>query len=92
MITFGDLEVAKRFSRYEEADGNSAKNKVAEDISMETYVPLKRVKELCERILPKRKRKLPCNTVVQSKKKHPPPKKKIEKKKKKKQKRKKSGS
>ena len=58
VITFGDLEVAKRFSRYEEADGKTAKNKVAGDISMETYVTLKRVKELCETVLPRRKRKL----------------------------------
>ena len=58
VITFGDLEVAKRFSWYEEADGNSAKNQVAEEISMETYVSLKRVKELCQTVLPTRKRKL----------------------------------
>ena len=56
-ISRGDLEVVAWFSRYEVADTEAEKKRVAETICIETLIPLKRVIELCKTVLPKRRKR-----------------------------------
>ena len=46
-----------RFSRYEAADTEAEKKRVAETICIETLIHLKRVIELCKTVLPKRRKR-----------------------------------